>query len=309
MKPGFSTIKNMLLHGLEKAGYTLVPIDKCRPVDLRHASDSLLDLSYRFPSRQLLINAPLNAGVSYLDYPLGIVESLSPTIRKAYDTPGQEKALLREGLRQFYAAWQPANAAEFFKLDPDQAQALGELPAWLSCWPWDHRDPERLRIARERRKPQARGDATSWGPKATIDFKWKFCGPITEERLDAEVQRMARLVCSIRRQGYCRHDNGDGDIRAAVLICSDGSWRWFAYSGQHRQAIARVLMGDRVPIRVISFVRRNEVAHWPGVTSGLFDEPAALHVFDDFFRCSSRRSADRCQMMARWPEGRRRQRP
>ncbi|MFG6158405.1 hypothetical protein ACGTNG_06330 [Halomonas sp. 1390] len=214
-----------------------------------------------------------------------MVDSLSSVIREAYYTPGHEKTLLREGLRKFYVAWQPNNAAEFFKLDPSKARTLSEVPAGMSFWPWDYRDPIQLRNERENRK--SKDGPSCWGSEKVIDFDWKFCGPITEKGLEIEVERMARLVSSIRRRGYCRHDNGDGDIRAAVLIHPDGRWRWFAYSGQHRQAIARVLAGDRIPIRVISFVRRDEAAHWPGVTSGVFDMNSALKVFDDFFSHSN----------------------
>jgi hypothetical protein len=276
-----NALKKWLLSSVQRLGFHVVPMRKYRPVDLRQHTGNPLRFSYRYPGRSLLVEAPIEYGVGFLSYPATPTRALRPVIREAFDRPGSERAVLREGLRRFYAEWQPANAAAYFQLDVAADSALRDLPPWLASWPWDHHDIEALKAVRE--AIEKRDNALVNRGGVDIQSGWKFCGPVSDAKLDIEVERLLGVVESIRAHGFRRRGMADGDIRAAVLHHPDGRWRWCVYSGHHRYAVWRALDHRSVPVRIFHFIRRDEVAMWPGVVSGLFDAASALKVFDDCF--------------------------
>jgi hypothetical protein len=83
--------------------------------------------------------------------------------------------------------------------------------------------------------------------------------------------------------GYKRHDGGDGDIRAIILINEQNQWVWLSTGGQHRASVLAALGYDSFPVRVHNVIRREEVKHWPNVVNGLFDIEDALKMFDNMF--------------------------
>ncbi|MCE8038672.1 hypothetical protein [Halomonas sp. MCCC 1A11062] len=274
-------IKHWLIRKGEKCGFHLLSMKRFRPVDARSYEGNPLSLSYRHPGRRLLLDAPVAWGFGLFNFPFDRPRPLAGVIPRALATPGRERALIREALMAFYQTWQPRSAAEFFGLDRSESEALDALPSWLSPWPWDPLTLEQKRI--QRRRAEERENARVLGKVLGLEAGWKFCGPVSELKLHVEVERLARLVESIRRHGMRRHDGTDGDIRALVLSHSDGRWRWQVLVGQHRYAVMSALGQERIPIRVEQFVRRQEVMLWPGVASGLFTPSTALKVFDDCF--------------------------
>ncbi|WP_147273784.1 hypothetical protein [Vreelandella rituensis] len=188
---------------------------------------------------------------------------------------------MREALREFYADWQPANAAEFLGIPTAQAGKLVDLPTWQTTLPWESRNLAKINIQRQR--TELRENTRILGRRLGIDAGWKFCGPVSTDKLEIEVERLARLLESIRLKGICRHDGQDGDICAIVLTKPDGRWRWVVNKGQHRYAVISALGASRITIRVEQFIRREEVTFWPAVVSGVFTQDIALKIFDDYF--------------------------
>jgi hypothetical protein len=274
-------IRLWVIRKVEKCGFHLQSMKRFRPVDARSHEGNPLILSYRHPGRRLLLDAPVARGFGLLNYPFDRPRPLVGVIPRALASPGQERALIRAALEEFYRDWQPRSAAEFFGLDGSEAEGLDELPPWLSKWPWDPLTLEQKRA--QRRRTEGRENARVLGRALGVEAGWKFCGPVSELKLHVEVERLARIVESIRTHGVRRHDGTDGDIRAIVLSHADGRWRWQVLAGQHRYAVMSALGHERIPIRVEQFVRRQEVMLWPGVAAGLFTPSAALKVFDDCF--------------------------
>jgi hypothetical protein len=281
MRIDSSIVKLWLIRMVERAGFHIQPMNRYRPVDARSHEGNPLVLSYRHPGRRLLLDAPVEWGFGMLNYPSSRPRPLAPVLKEAFAHPGRERQLIREALKRFYADWQPTSAAEFFGLDIHEARALAELPAWLSPWPWGSLSVEEKRA--QRKRTEARESARILGRGLDIESGCKFCGPVTESKLEVEVERLARVLESVRAKGLRRHDGTDGDIRTLVLSNPDGRWRWQVLGGQHRFAVISALGGSRITIRVEQFIRRQDVALWPRVASGLFEPAAALKVFDDSF--------------------------
>ncbi|MCE8035044.1 MAG: hypothetical protein LPK20_16620 [Halomonas sp.] len=281
MRIELQLIRLWFIRKVEAAGYHLQSMKRFRPVDARSHEGNPLLLSYRHPGRRLLLNAPVAWGFGLLNFPFDRPRPLAAVMQRALSSPGQERALIREALTHFYRDWQPRTAAEFFGLDEDEAGELAALPTWLSPWPWDPLTLEQKRA--QRRRTEGRENARVLGRPLGVEAGWKFCGPVSELKLHVEVERLARVLESVRIHGIRRHDGTDGDIRAIVLSHPDGRWRWQVLAGQHRYAVISALGEPRIPIRVEHFVRREDVLLWPGVASGLFKPSAALKVFDDCF--------------------------
>lgn len=281
------TVKKWLLAGFHRLGIHAVSVKKYRAVDLRHEVGHPLAFSYRFPGRTLLIDAPAEHGIGFLNHPDTPSGHVKRAIKQAFLIPGRERALLKEALSTFYAQWQPASVADYFQLAPGRCPRLRELPVWLSYWPWDQRyftqselmcDAARQQIGRiqSHRRPD-------------LPSSWKCSGPVSPAKLDLEVERLARLVESIRERGFHRRDAVDGDIRVVILQHADGRWRWCVSCGHHRAVVLVALGVASLPVRVVNIVRREEASMWPGVVSGRFDVASALQVFDDCFQARTGR--------------------
>ncbi|MFQ3789816.1 hypothetical protein [Halomonas sp. A29] len=274
-------LKLWFIRKVEAMGFHLQSMKRFAPIDARNHEGNPLLLSYRHPGRRLLLDAPVEWGFGFLNFPFDRPRPLATVMQQALASPGHERALIRKALKNFYRDWQPRSAAEFLGLDESEAGGLAELPAWLTPWPWDPLGLEQKRV--QRRRAEGRENARVLGKPLGVEAGWKFCGPVSELKLHVEVERLARVLESVRVNGVRRHDGTDGDIRALVLSHPDGRWRWQVLVGQHRYAVISALGNARVPIRVEHFVRRQDVMLWPGVSSGLFKPSAALKVFDDCF--------------------------
>ncbi|MGR2738771.1 hypothetical protein ACUY1T_10000 [Billgrantia sp. Q4P2] len=274
-------IKLWFIRKVEAVGFHLQSMKRYAPIDGRNHQGNPLLLSYRHPGRRLLLDAPVGWGFGFLNFPFDRPRPLVSVMQQALASPGRERALIREALANFYRDWQPRSAAEFFGLEGSEAGDLATLPTWLSPWPWDPLGLEQKRA--QRRRTEGRENARVLGKPLDVEDGWKFCGPVSELKLHVEVERLARVLESVRANGVRRHDGTDGDIRAIVLSHPDGRWRWQVLVGQHRYAVISALGYSRIPIRVEYFVRRQDVMFWPGVSSGLFKPSAALKVFDDCF--------------------------
>lgn len=290
------TVKKWLLAGLHRLGIHVVSAEKYRAVDLRHQSGHPLAFSYRYPGRTLLIDAPAEHGIGFLNHPATPSDAVKRAINQAFISPGCERSLLREALGSFYSHWQPANVADYFRLAPSDCPRLKELPAWLSYWPWDQRYFTQSNLMRDAAQQQGHFDVTR--APFNLPSRWKCSGPVSEAKLDIEVDRLARLVESVRGRGFHRRDTVDGDIRVVILLHADGRWRWCVSCGHHRTAVMVALGVSSLPVRIVNFIRRDEAAMWPGVVAGRFDVASALQVFDDCFLAASNGQGMSCPQVA-----------
>lgn len=104
--------------------------------------------------------------------------------------------------------------------------------------------------------------------------------PVSDEKITVETKRLITLLRSIEKNGYRPQYR---DALNCFILMKDGEWKWFVESGQHRAAVLSALGHETISAHVRQIVRREEVALWPAVQSGIYTESSALDLFDRMF--------------------------
>lgn len=184
-------------------------------------------------------------------------------------------------LRPYYDRVRPAHAAQWLGLDgADAPAALAAVPPWAAVFPWRARSIESYRQAYE---TAALAENRSVGREVGIEDGWLFCGPVSEDKMRIEAERILFVLRRILAHGYQRSDDSDGDVRATALVNASGDWRWLITAGNHRASAAAALGLGAIPIRVNLVISRADVRHWRHVVDGLVSPAQALAVFDRYF--------------------------
>lgn len=249
-----------------------------RVVDVRNKSNDPRQFIYHLQS--LLINAPASMGRIRF-FPLS--ETVNPFVLAV--TSAMEKddtyETIKAVLNKYYSTVQPRNIYEWYNINVEDASGLSDTPVWAVPEPWK---PVSLSKKMVDMKNIIKLENRDHGKSFSISEGDKGCGPVTEEKLCLETERLDRVMNSIRKKGYKRHNGHDGDIQAIVFIREDGEWCWQVSKGLHRTAVLAALKWQHIPVRVTSIVYRNDSEIWPNVLSGLYTKKGALKVFDKIFK-------------------------
>ena len=271
---------------LKPLGVSMAPLSA---MTLRETSgsslDAITDELSRFEGESFLARVPLNAGRGLPQFSWGeggthpFIDAARAGLKKSgFD---DARTAVTASLAGFYASYQPGSVQEVFWGATELPGKLGSYPAWSVMMPWqggDDIDSWMQKVSETVRKEGRRGKG-----RLSINDGWSWSGPVSPEKLNLEATRLTRTLWAIKKRGYRRHDGFDGDIRAIVLVGSDGDWAWQSYAGQHRAAVLSALGVGRIPIRVSGLVRAHDVSTWPQVTNGLYTADQALHIFNRVF--------------------------
>lgn len=271
---------------LNRLGLSLVPHADAKPGHVSGISVSeLMSELARFEAKEVVARVPLSSGRGLPQFSWG-EEGTHPFVRAARiamtcSSVQEVRGAIATSLADFYDSYQPSSIHDIFWPAENAFGDLGHYPAWAAMMPWqggDDIDSWMLKIAETVRKEGRNGRQ-----RLTIDDGWSWSGPVSRAKLEYEVKRLTRVVLAINKNGYRRHDGFDGDIRAVLLMKSDGAWVWQSYAGQHRAAALSASGVTDVPVRFSAVVREAEVATWPQVVSGLYSVDQARHIFDRVF--------------------------
>lgn len=105
-------------------------------------------------------------------------------------------------------------------------------------------------------------------------------GNVSSKKVELEALRTVSLIDSLSNEGYVFNPK---DCIGCDILVTEHDWRWSASSGQHRAAILSAMKETYLPLLVKQIIRRDDVAYWPNVKSGLFSKEAALQIFDRRF--------------------------
>ena len=210
-----------------------------------------------------------------------------PCIRALHDYRlGKVTKDAYEAVQAYFGPGLPRNATEALQL-PETAvhEALLRTPATDRIYPWDTWNTE---TERERWPAALRRDLRdhlNLVSQEDVDLAGRLNVPLWNL---VEFRRCIAVYESIRRVGYRRSRDVDGDIEGTVLVSNDESVL-LVYRGYHRMAALAALDYESAPVRVggagrQSVVRRDEVDRWPKVRDGLFTRQQALCVFDRIVR-------------------------
>ena len=252
-------------------------------VDLSHGDYNPLLLKYSEVFRTSLHKVKMSYGRVLPGYSL----SNNPPFKAACDkvrnftSPDNIRYVLRRRLKKVYEDYRPQSFSDFFGID-FSSQQLQLCEPWAGVLPWRARS---LDGYRERVMEGTLHDNLKQGyPGMGIDKGWASCGPVSKEKLDIEVERLALLINSVRLCGYKRSFSEDGDIVATALIGENYDWRWLVTSGHHRACVVASLGYEDLKVRVNSVVLRSEYMFWPHVIDGLYTPAEALSVFDTIYK-------------------------
>lgn len=169
-------------------------------------------------------------------------------------------------LREFYDKHQPSNIFEYFFLAEPRPCTAG-----IAEYPW-------FRILRP--KPNL---GESGLPASTHGLQQ--CGPVSEERILAEANRLDRVLQSIRQQGF-RPELG-GHVRGYFMLRKDGRWVFTIRTGFHRTAALAHIGCQTIDVQLQPhyprFVEERDSREWPMVKDGIVTEEEALMMFLAFF--------------------------
>lgn len=283
-------MKNYLFSGIKfclaRMGYRLQPLDADRPIALPTFDGDPRALRYLKNGRDCLITGKMENGRGLLLFSLGAngKHPFVEGVRRVLDASGEsisDKEVLRRTLHDFYSRHRPQSVAEVLGISTGKLPGFDDQPPWAVIKPWESLTlEERLRKMRVTERVDNRQVSNV---EMGIEHGCNFCGPVSDEKLKVEVERLYRIMQSIRRHGFVRNDFPDGDIRVDILVEAPGDWRWLVKSGHHRAAVMSALGFTTVPIRVDSIVCREEADVWPQVMAGTYSRHLALKVFDNIF--------------------------
>ncbi len=195
----------------------------------------------------------------------------------ASDASSARNIIERE-LRCYYDWVQPNLALEVVDLSASEAPGLADQPAFNYLAPWWEKGIQETARGRER---ALRYVGMRYGFGAAANGGHPFFGPLPEPRLNLQVERLDRLLRSVRRNGFAPFAR-DFPIKVTALRNND-EYRWFIEEGQHRFALAHALGVETMPAMLVSVVRREEARLWPQVVNGMFSERGAVRLFDRIF--------------------------
>lgn len=195
------------------------------------------------------------------------------------------RAAIEDIMRGYYEAVRPASAFDVIGIDPDAAPGLRDAvpgsddhPIDASVLPWNGRAPAEIREVRRR---TATFEGLQHGVRSRLEDGVTAFGPVTQTKLTLEVDRLLKLLKSVRSRGFIRHDPRT-PLQVAGLRRGE-EYRWLIHSGQHRFAAAAAFGVDTLPAMVTQVIRGDDARYWPQVVSGIFTEAGATAIFDRIF--------------------------
>lgn len=209
--------------------------------------------------------------------------SLHPFIlafRRAFDAPNEQAsvAAVRSTLSSYYDTVQPLSAVEALDVSPEDAPGLAQVPPSLWVLPWGTNSIEER--AWHLRFASVAGSLSNKRRIVAAKHGMTNFGPVAATKLDFEVERVMKLVASLKANGFTYSNKHPMEVTG---LRSGNEWRWFTLRGQHRFAACAVLGIERVKVNVVRVVRREDVHAWPRVVNRTFTAKGAQQVFDRVF--------------------------
>lgn len=268
-------INRFIRKQLRKRGFLLRRINM---LDRREVCNDPRQILY-FGGSQVILNVPTEKGRRKI-FPVTADWDPFYCALKLCVQRGGDKQILKEVLTSYYSTVQPQNALEWLGLESEDAPKLAQAPPWAAPPPWTNLSIKEVdtNVNADMLHDSGHGDK-----KMTLDQGWAHCGPVSDDKIQLEVERLYVALDSIQSLGYDRNFGPGGDIGAKFLINEAGDWRWLISPGNHRIAIVSALGYKEVPVLAKSLVFRRDVDIWPNVLSGLYTRTGALKYFDNLF--------------------------
>jgi hypothetical protein len=271
-------IKRSFRSFLNKLGFDVIKSSKSIPVRVQDNTFHPVQGDFLRGKQDVVIDVEMSEGLGLPLWSYG-ANSLHPFVVALKKGNGDFK-VVRSILKLYFENVCPHNAAdilgdglrpdsEFHNLSPSSA-----VMPWSRFLPFEWSERLRSNLEKENSRINRRFAGVS-------GLTW--VGPVSEEKLNLEVDRVMTLYNSIRTRGYQRSDRQDGDVCADILVDDNFTWKWISTTGQHRAAILSSLGIERIPVRIGNVIRRSELKYAPLVISNVYSLKEAERVFDNVF--------------------------
>ncbi|EGR0668465.1 hypothetical protein M2G36_19500 [Vibrio vulnificus] len=234
--------------------------------------------------RKIVLEADMNDGWALERFSLS-EETLHPFVLalKAYERNKNKQDALNL-MKKYYSQVQPKNLSEWFGIQGNIN--TNKTPPTIGIFPWDDLNVEQK--AAHVRECAIHDSVTNSKKKIDLNHGWRNFGPVSEDLLQLEVERLIKVYESIKYHGYVRNFDDDGDIGAFVLINGD-DWKWCVdWGGQHRIAALRALGYQKVKIKVWKIIYKDDYKFWPNVLNGFYSCTDANSIFENYFSNNSK---------------------
>lgn len=249
-------------------------------IDVRKTTNHPITLKYTEVYKEVLLDADITLGRVTPYFKLCVEAPFYCAAKAGLSDSTRSKILAYSSLSVFYDSFKPKNICEWFNIK-FKSEKLSLYPPYAGLLPWRARTISNFQEIIEK--------GTFLDNKANgldLNIKqsgWAYCGPVSEAKCLVEADRIAKLIESIKENGYVRNNNIDGDIVATALINKNNDWVWLLTNGYHRAAVLAAMGYTKIPVRINLVVRRDEVSFWPQVSNGLYTKSEALKIFDNLF--------------------------
>tara|TARA_B100000787_G_scaffold83327_1_gene61340 strand:+ start:2929 stop:3714 length:786 start_codon:yes stop_codon:yes gene_type:complete len=178
----------------------------------------------------------------------------------------------KEDMTDFYNTHEPKNIFECHKLDIDKTYSEQKfLNDPEGSLPWLHYNDQC-------------SDNIEGNLKA-IDGRQQF-GPISDKKLNFEIDRLNKVVVSIRDKGFTP-EKYEGYPRGYFMQNNDGKWVFYIVGGSHRVAALISLNYEYVPVilqpKYPNIVLENDINNWPKIKDNKITNSNALKIFLSYF--------------------------
>jgi len=250
--------------------------------DVRDTTNHPLSLKYSEIYNACLVNCSPSIlrsqpGLSLLDYS-PFVNAIKQVLNLQDLEGSNSLQKVEKVFYEYYETVQVKNASEWFGIDND---FLKKQPPWGAVYPWRARSISSYRKAFEKAAIHENNAIGHQG--VDINEGWLFNGPVSKRKVRIESERMLYILKRIKKYGYQRSNENDGDPKATALVNENGEYRCVLTGGNHRASVASALGFTEIPIRINLVIRRDEVDFWPQVVDKIFTRSEALKVFDCYF--------------------------
>lgn len=286
-----SVIRALAKIALNRFGYDVRRVASSPDVPVAEPGTDPITVEYQLNRRGFVpFDVPLQDARGFGALALQLRPECHPFVRAcslamAKTEKNAAKATVEDVMRDYYAAVRPASAFEMLGISPHEAPGLrqaapGSLDHFIdaSVLPWSGRAPAEIRELRQR---TATFEGLQHGMRSRLEDGVTAFGPVSERKLMLEVERLLKLLKSVRSRGFVRHDPR-APLQVTALRRAE-SYRWLIQSGQHRFAAAAAFGVTSLPAMVTHVIRDEDARFWPQVASGLFTEAGATAVFNRMF--------------------------
>lgn len=263
----------ILWHFAWRLGYSIKEIEI--PPKRNHGQD-IRELPYLSDLPYTILNLPTELGVGFGFFSLKAHKIYHPLIlalTMANNSDREENTF--KVLKKY---------SELFSLKtPNDSMGFSEDEEFFSkqdhpysfTYPWSSLDPCEVR---EKKISYNLIENKRYGLKTedSLDL-----AGTSNEKVKIETKRILGIYDQIKTHGFKPQFP---DSLGGFVLKHEENFKWYVQGGQHRAAVMAALGFEEIPVHVRQIIRREEVAFWPKVLSGLFSQEKALMIFDNMFK-------------------------